>query len=143
MYKPIEKSNSMDKIVLSENHPRSVSSSMQIIEKMVNEIEKAILFPGNGVTIKSVNDMEKTDFNLYIKGLDEVKKQIKYMAEKYDLRMDEVKLSRLINSRKAKMWETITDTTSRKLKGYKDFPKETAEEFDADINRLRMAIELL
>jgi hypothetical protein len=56
---------------------------------------------------------------------------------------EEVKLSKIISFRKARMWETITDTTSRKLKGYSKFPIELAEEFDRDINKLLKLIETL
>jgi hypothetical protein len=41
------------------------------------------------------------------------------------------------------MWETVIDTTSRKLKGYKEFPKEIAAEFDADIAKLKDLIDSL
>jgi hypothetical protein len=72
-----------------------------------------------------------------------MKQQIGSLVIKYNLKTEEVKTSRIINSRKAKMWETITDTNSRKLKGYSKFPAELAEEFDKDINRLRKLIETL
>jgi hypothetical protein len=45
--------------------------------------------------------------------------------------------------RKARIWETITDITSRKLKGNSKFPIELAEEFDKDINKLLKLIETL
>jgi hypothetical protein len=44
---------------------------------------------------------------------------------------------------KTKMWESITDITSRKLKGYSNFHVELAEEFDRDINKLLKLIEIL
>jgi hypothetical protein len=35
-----------------------------------------------------------------------------------------------------KIWEILTDTLSRKIKGYGTFPKKYSEEYDADINKL-------
>ena len=133
----------MHKIVLSENHRRSVSSSIHIIEKMLIEIERAIAHPDNGFLSKTINDMQDMDMTHFTSAVAGIKSEIKHISEKYNLRTEEIKLSRIINSRKAKMWETVTDTTSRKLKGYKEFPKETAVEFDNDISRLKALIDSL
>jgi hypothetical protein len=133
----------MNKIILSENHRRSVSSSIHIIEKMVIEIERAISHPENGFLSKTVNDMPDIDLAHYSSAIAGIKSEIKHISEKYSLRTEEVKISRVINSRKAKMWETVTDTTSRKLKGYKEFPKEMALEFDNDISKLKILIDSL
>lgn len=133
----------MEKKILSDNHRRSVSSSMHIIEKMLLEIEKTISLPDTGVLSKVVDDMAGIDRDHYAAAIGNIKKELKHISEKYNLRKEEIMMSRLINSRKAKMWETITDTTSRKLKGYKEFPKELAAEFDADIGKLKTVIDEL
>ena len=133
----------MDKIVLSENHRRSISSSMLIIERMMKDIERVVLNPPEGVMSKTVNDIPDLDADHFISVLKAMEKQINSLAVKYNLRIEEVKISRIINSRKAKMWETIKDTASRKLKGYGKFPVEYAEEFDKDINKLLILIETL
>jgi len=133
----------MDKIVLSENHRRSISSSMMIIERMMMDIERALLNPPDGVMSKTVNDIPDLNANHYVSDLNEMKIQISNLAYKYNLKSEEVRLSRMINSRKAKMWETIKDTSSRKLKGYGKFPIEFAEEFDKDIKNILKLIENL
>lgn len=133
----------MDKIVLSDNHRRSVSSSIHIIEKMLIEIERVIAYPESGFLYKTVNDMPDLDIAHYTSAINGIQTEIQHISEKYNLRTEEIKMSRIINSRKAKMWETVTDTTSRKLKGYKEFPKEIAVEFDNDISRLKGLIDLL
>jgi hypothetical protein len=129
-----------NKIVLTENHRRSVSSSIHIIEKMVSDIEIVLASPYNGVLIKTVNDMPDLDKEYYSTAIANIKSEIEYLSEKYNLKTEETRVSRLINSRKAKMWETVIDTSSRKLKGFKEFPAEIAEEFDADIARLKSLI---
>ena len=45
-------------------------------------------------------------------------------------------LKRIVNAKCAKIWEILTDTFSRKIKGYGTFPEKYAEEFDTDINKL-------
>jgi len=133
----------MERIVLSDNHRRSISSSMQIIDKMMMDIERALLNPTEGVISKTVNDIPDLNANYLISVIKEMKTEISSLVIKYNLKTEEVKTSRIINSRKAKMWETITDTNSRKLKGYSKFPTEFAEEFDKDISKLRKLIETL
>lgn len=133
----------MIKIVLSENHRRSVSSSMHIIEKMLIEIERTISNPDSGYLSRTVNDLPGIDMAHYSLAIAGIRSEIKHISEKYNLRTEEIKMSRIINSRKSKMWETVIDTTSRKLKGYKEFPKEIAAEFDADIAKLKDLIDSL
>jgi hypothetical protein len=133
----------MDKIILSDNHRRSISSSMMIIERMMTDIERALLNPYDGVMSKTVNDIDDLDTNHFISVLKKMTEQISNLSNKYNLKTEEVKLSRIINSRKAKMWETIKDTSSRKLKGYGKFPVEFTEEFDKDIKNLLRLIETL
>ena len=131
------------KIILSDKHRRSVSSSIQIIDKMMMDIERVLLNPPEGVISKTVNDISDHDAGHYMSVIKEMKIQINSLVDKYNLKTEEIKTSRIISSRKAKMWETITDTSSRKLKGYSKFPSEFAEEFDKDINELRKLIETL
>jgi hypothetical protein len=133
----------MKKITLSENHRRSVSSSVHIIEKMLIDIENVKSNPDNGTMIRTINDIEDLDEPHFRNAIDNIKSEIRYLAEKYNLKPEEIKMSRIINSRKAKMWETVTDTNSRKLKGFKEFPKELADEFDKDIARLKATIDAL
>jgi hypothetical protein len=133
----------MNKVVLSENHRRSISSSMLIVEKMMMDIEKVVFNPSEGVISRTLNDISDLNPEHYTSVISDLKKQIACLVEKYNLRTEEVKLSKILSSRKAKMWETITDTTSRKLKGYSKFPVELAEEFDRDINKLLKLIETL
>lgn len=133
----------MNKIVLSENHRRSISSSVLIIEKMMTDIEKAIFYPSDGVISRTINDIHDLNPEHFASVIKNFKMEIDSLVKKYNLRTEEVKLSRIINSRKAKMWETVTDTFSKKLKGYKEFPKEIAAEFDADLTKLQKIIDSL
>jgi hypothetical protein len=116
---------------------------MLIIERMMMDIERALLNPPDGVMSRTVIDIPDLNTDHFIIVLKEMTKEIDYLAVKYNLKTEEVKLSRMINSRKAKMWETIKDTSSRKLKGYGKFPVEFAEEFDKDMKIILKLIEAL
>ena len=133
----------MGKQNLTDKHLRSVSSSIYVIEKMVTDIENAIKYPETGILSKTVNDIGNLDIDHYNKAIAKIKTEIKQISVKYSLRTEEIMLSRLINSRKAKIWETITDTTSIKMKGFSEFPRELASEFDDDIARLKEVLDEL
>jgi len=48
-------------------------------------------------------------------------------------------LHRTINAKKTKIWEVLSDSKSRKMKGFGVFPTGIAKEYDRDIDEL-MAI---
>ncbi len=49
-------------------------------------------------------------------------------------------IDRIIDAKKTSMWIILCDTTSKGLKGYGEFPKEYAQEFDSDIDKLQKLI---
>ena len=110
---------------------------------MLTDIERAINHPEKGILSVTLNDIDNLDMDRYNNAIGKIKSEIKRIAEKYNLRKEEILLSRLINSRRAKMWETVTDTNSRKLKGFTEFPKELAAEFDEDIAKLKAVLDEL
>ena len=110
---------------------------------MVNDIERVLTHPESGILIRTINDVRDIDLEHNRNAISNIRNEIKRISEKYNLKGEEILLSRLINSRKAKIWETITDTTSRKMKGYSEFPKDLAAEFDEDIASLRKVLDSL
>ena len=66
----------------------------------------------------------------------EIKKQIQYLATKYNLQPVELKLSQIINAKRSQMWEMLSDSKTAKLRGYGEFPPELTAGFDNDIDDL-------
>ena len=131
----------MKNIELSSNHNRSVSSSVYLIEQLADEIEMMLNNSDDGVirTVRrDISDEEKKDI---LAALGEIRKSLVKMTEKYRLAKHEIVQSQYISARKVKMWEVLNDTTSRRLKGFGDFPEEYAEEFDKDIRDLIRRVE--
>jgi hypothetical protein len=120
----------MENISLSENHRRSVSASLYLIEKMINELEQELLFPHEMALYKVVRNSKMPDVQHYESVIGEIKSNIRELSDKYKLNTTEIHISQIINSKKSVMWEILCDTTSKRLKGYGEFPKENAEEFD-------------
>jgi len=124
------------KINLSENHTRSLSSSLIVVEKSLLELEDMLLKQANGCCNVLVKDIDDETLAYNITAIHEAKKCICELAEKYGPSIEKMNLQRVINAKRTKIWEILTDTLSRKIKGYGTFPKKYAEEYDSDINRL-------
>ena len=129
----------MEKIGLSENHKRSISASMYLVERIADDLERKLAIPSELVMSKIVKNKD-ADLQHCMSVLKEIKSHVGLLAAKYSLRTSEVSLTQIINSSKSAMWEILCDTTSQRLKGYGRFPKEYAAEFDADIDALQNLI---
>ncbi len=133
----------MEKINLKANHRRSVSSSIRLVENMVEEIEREINNPRRLLLTRITHEEEEKDIPRMQSVIKKIKSQIRYLFEKYDLKTSELDMQRIINSRKSSMWVILCDTTAAKLKGYGEFPEEYSGEFDADIEKLQKIISEL
>ncbi len=130
-------------VKLPKNHLRSVSVSMYLIEKSVDELQEIIQKGKNGNTYQVVNDLDEKELENDIKIISKVKEKIAEMSGKYSLRKDVTYMSRIRNSKKSKMWEILCDTNSKRLKGFGELPEDMAEEVDADINAIIELVEKL
>ena len=124
------------KIHLPENHTRSLSSSLRLIEKSLLELEVMLL--KQSVTCCTVlhNDVDEETIALNIAAIQEAKNYICILAEKYGTLKEKLSLQRVINAKRTIIWGILIDSLSRKMKGYGTFPEEYTEEYDADINKL-------
>jgi len=124
------------KIHLSENHTRSLSSSLIVVEKSLLELEDMLLRKSNSCCNVLINDIGDETIATDISAIQEAKRYICELAEKYGTSKENLSLQRVINAKRTKIWEILTDTLSRKIKGYGTFPKKYSEEYDTDINKL-------
>ena len=124
------------KINLSENHTRSLSSSLIVVEKSLLELEDMLLKKNDSCCNVIVKDNDDGTLANISTSIQEAKKCICVLAEKYGTSRQKLSLQRVINAKRTKIWEILTDMLSRKIKGYGAFPKKYTDEFDADINRL-------
>ncbi len=131
----------MSKIQLSENHRRKISVTMHLIEKLAVELENNINYDTELRMLNLVNDIPDEQKSHYRDIVTMIKKHITYMADKYDLEQNQQVQSRLVMSRKAKMWEILCDSKSRRMRGYGKFPEKHSKEYDADIDELMKLIE--
>jgi hypothetical protein len=124
------------KIHLSENHTRSLSSSLIVVEKSLLELEDMLQKQSNSCCNVLLKDVDEVTIESNISAIKEAKSFICELAEKYETSKERLSIQRVINAKRAKIWEILTDTLSRKIKGYGTFPKKYADEYDSDITKL-------
>lgn len=131
----------MKKITLSENHNRSISASLYIVERLVSELEHDLNNPSDMILSQVIYDLEDREKEHFLVIIREIKDHIKMLSEKYNLRAKELLFSQLLQAKKSGIWVILCDTTSQRLKGYGTFPEDYAEEFDNDIARLQELVQ--
>ena len=134
----------MEHIPLSENHRRSISAAILMIEKLILEIETLLVHPAIGSMYNVIEDIEtKGEFDQTIKLIGDIKTYVSILKEKYQLTPDTTRLRWFIEVRKTKIWEILGNIRSGKMKRYGAFPAEYVSEFDQDMRKLQALTERL
>lgn len=130
-----------DKRSLPENHLRSVSSSMYLIEKLLLDIQHVFLENGSLRMLETTGKITPEKREVLLQTIKQISLALNQFADKYQLTKQTLSQGQIINSRKAKMWEILNNTTSDSLKGFGTFPPELKDEFDADLHHLLQLVE--
>ena len=125
-----------NKIHLPDNHTRGLSSSLMLVEKSLTEMQELFLKQDNACCYEVEKDVDHEVITKNISAIQEAKNLICELANKYGTTKEKQSLQRIINAKRTKIWEILTDTLSRKTKGYGTFPKKYAGEYDSDIGKL-------
>jgi len=134
----------MEHIPLSENHRRSISAAILMIEKLILEIETLLVHPAIGSMYNVIEDIEtKGEYDQTIKLIEDIKAYVSILKEKYQLTPDTTRLRWFIEVRKTKIWEILGNIRSGKMKRYGAFPAEYVSEFDQDMRKLQTLTERL
>lgn len=128
--------NMKRKIHLSDNHTRSLSSSLRLVENSLLELEVMLLKQSVTCCREMHNDVDEKTITANIAAIQEAKDYICELTEKYGTLKEKLSLQKVINAKRTIIWGILIDSHSRKMKGYGNFPKEYAEEFDEDIDKL-------
>jgi hypothetical protein len=123
-------------IHLPANHTRSLSSSLIVVERSLSELEEMLLRESTSCCSMLTKDIDDETIAADLSIIREAKDHICELAAKYGTSREKLSLQRVINAKRAKIWEILTDTLSRKIKGYGTFPKKYADEYDGDLNKL-------
>jgi len=124
------------RVHLSDNHKRSLSSTLQVVEKSLVEMRDIMLDRNEYYSYETLEDVGGDVINNNLKVIDLARLHIRNLTEKYNTTKEKNSLHRIINAKRSKMWEILKDSMSRRLKGYGTFPKKHVEEYDSDIEKL-------
>ena len=130
-------------ISLNENHRRSLSSTLMIVEELFSEIEESMSNQYNKCCYELENDVDNLIIKENIVLIKEARRQICNLTWKYCTEKTIQSLQRIIAAKKTKIWEILCDSESGNLKGFGEFPKELVCEYDKDIEKLMAIAEKL
>ncbi|HKK43255.1 MAG TPA: hypothetical protein VJ963_12650 [Bacteroidales bacterium] len=123
-------------IYLSEIRTRSLSSSLIVVEKSLLELEDMLQNSNNSCCNVLIKDIDDEILSNNISAIRKAKRYICELSKKYGTQEEKLSLQRIINAKRAKIWETLTDALTEKSKGSGAIPPKYADEYDIDITRL-------
>lgn len=126
----------MNKIQLPSNHKRSFSSAMQLLEKLMDEVETLLMTDKISVTQTVERDIPEDEKAVIMKSVLAVKEEIRHLNEKYDLKKQVITESRFLDSRKTKAWEILYNSDVSRMNAFGKFPDQLKDDYDTDIKRL-------
>jgi len=91
-------------VKLPPNHLRSVSVSMQFLEKSVDELAELFTNKKSEVSYEIVRDIPSEDIAQYIGIIKEIKQKIAQLNQKYELKKEVLYMRRIFNAKKTKIW---------------------------------------
>lgn len=122
--------------LLGENHRRSLTSALTIVEQLLNEIEGLFAARLSSCCVEMIDDIPEENKNHNQEVINEARRQICILAEKYRTDRRKQSIRRIIDAKKTSIWEVLIDTRAKRQKSYGAFPKELVAEYDGDINGL-------
>lgn len=128
--------NKTEKITLTDNHKRSISSSLRTVDKSLDELKKELVYQNDLVMHRITRSLAQDDITECLAVIEQIRSYISYLKAKYDLESSVTDITRMIHAKKSTLWDILVDTSSSRLKGYGEFPAKHAKEFDSDLNEL-------
>jgi hypothetical protein len=130
-----------DKIVLTENHKRSLSSTLMVVEQILAEIEDIMVNSNQTCCYELKKDLDNITIEHNQKVIKEALLVICSLKEKYNTDKAVQSLQRIVDAKKTKIWETLHNSKSRRMKGFGEFPQRIIKEYDSDLDHLMSITE--
>jgi hypothetical protein len=125
-----------DIIILAENHKRSLSSTLIVVEQLLMDMQQMMVNSNQGCCYEINNDVDIESIEHNNKVIDEALSLICQLKEKYNTEKTVQSLQRVINAKKTKIWETLNNSKSRRMKSFGEFPQKLIKEYDNDLDHL-------
>jgi len=128
---------------LSVPQKRSLFAAMKMIEKSMNELGDLTGLQRSSFSVLYADKLSNSEEQRINEIILEIRSRIEKMFEKYGLGKDEISMEQVVNSKKAYMWTILEDSTSKRMKGYGNFPVSIKEEYDNEIQEFMNLVSLL
>jgi hypothetical protein len=125
-----------DKIILTENHKRSLSSTLLVVENLLVDIKELMINNNHTCCYDLKRDVDELTIENNLRIIDQAFANICSLKEKYNTDKTVQSLQRIIDAKKTKIWETLHNSKSRRMKGFGEFSQKMVHEYDKDIDNL-------
>jgi hypothetical protein len=132
---------SSHKIILTENHKRSLSSTLMVVEQLLFELRDVINNTNQKCCYELNKDIDYKTLEHNIKLISDAVALICSLKEKYSTDKTTQSLKRIVDAKKTKIWETLHNSKSRRMKGFGEFPQKLVKEYDNDLDQLMSITE--
>lgn len=128
---------------LPANHHRSISTTAQIVEKVLNEMEEVLQNRKHNVTTVVTESFTQEQKQELLLKIEELKKSNRTLFQEFNLTQTEHSELQIVRAQTAYLWTVLMDSKSKKLKGFGKIPADTAEKLDEHINAMLAILEEL
>jgi hypothetical protein len=128
-----------DRIILTDNHKRSLSSTLMVVEQLLFELQDVMVNSNETCCYELKKDLDNITIEHNQKIIKEALLLTCTLKEKYNADKAVQSMQRIIDAKKTKIWETLHNSKSRRMKGFGEFPQKLIKEYDNDLDHL-MAI---
>jgi hypothetical protein len=124
-------------IPLSDNHRRSVTTMLTLLDERLCEFEEI----ARGREVRSLlyrecNDLSAQQRERLLQDVVKVREIMREMQEIFRLRPTVHSLSRQVRAASSSLWEGLVETQSKRLGGYGKVPGQLAEYLDPALERI-------
>jgi hypothetical protein len=125
-----------DNIKLNDNHKRSLSSTLMVVEQLLVDLMDVMVNSNQTCCYELKKDIDIATIEHNQKVIKEALSIICSLKEKYNTDKAVQSLQRIVDAKKTKIWETLHNSKSRRMKGFGEFPQKLIKEYDTDIDQL-------
>ena len=124
-------------IRITESQKNSLTTSLRIIERTLDEIDEYSLNKNKtGALYENIHDLSEQERLLLNQKIAAIKRYIAYFKNKLDLPKEKVSLKRFISSRLAGLWEITCELESKRLRGYGEIDPSLKRFSDPVVNKI-------
>lgn len=121
---------------LNENHRRSISSTLYLIEKDIDTIERCLRHPTERRMYKIVNDFDGGQKEAILEAIKLIREYINELADALHLGAYQESLAGIIRGSLSLRWEDACGLEAKRLKGGGLIPEDSAKILDLQVQKL-------